>query len=237
MGRVIDPRCHIGETHGIYTIIDVLDKKDKYGHWIYKSVCTECGREQFSHYGQISGEKSKTIQCHHVKANGDYIPYGHMWNNKRIARIFGDMNSRCYNANNKSYRWYGAKGIGIYSEWLSNPRLFEEWALNNGYADNLTIDRIDADKDYCPSNCRWIPMRENTRRAGSVSWITVEDTTLTGRQWARELRLGINSINTAIRKYGLDKTKELIVAMLQDPPSTKQRKSNQSWFSVYGIQV
>ena len=237
MGQAFDPRSHIGETHGIYTIIDMLDEKDKYGHWIYKSVCEECGREQFSHYGQIAGEKSKTTQCTHIKANGDHIPYGHIWDNKRIASIFGDMNSRCYNSNNKNYRWYGAKGIKICSEWLSNPKLFEEWALNNGYNDSLTIDRIDSDRDYCPDNCRWISLRENTRRAGVVSWITVEDITLTGRQWAEKLQLGINTINTAIRTHGLDKTKELIAAMLKEPPSTKHRKSRHTWFETYGIQI
>ena len=80
-------------------------------------------------------------------------------------------------------------------------------------------------------------MQENARRAGSVSWITIEGITLTGRQWSEKLQLGVNMINMAIRKYGLDKTKELIIAMLQEPPSTKQRKSNQTWFSVYGIQT
>lgn len=237
MGERFDPRCHIGETHGIYTIVDMLDEKDKYGHWIYKSVCTECGYENFSHYGQISGEKSITTNCCHIRANGSYKPYGHIWVNKRLASIFTDMITRCYNPKNKSYCWYGAKGIGVSLEWMDNPKLFEEWAINNGYSDDLTIDRIESDKDYCASNCRWIPMQENSRRAGVVSWITVEDITLTGRQWAEKLGLGVNTINTAIRKYGLDKTKELIFAMLQESPSTKQRKSNQTWFVTYGIQV
>lgn len=63
----IDPRCHVGETHGIYTLVDVLDEKDKYGHWIYKGVCNVCGREKFSHYGGFSGPKSIVTVCTHVK--------------------------------------------------------------------------------------------------------------------------------------------------------------------------
>lgn len=237
MGKIIDPRCHIGETHGIYTIVDVLDEKDKYGHWIYKSVCTECGHEMFSHYGQVAGETKIVTHCPHLRMSGHSIPKGQFWNNARIANTFNGMVARCYNEKDKAYKWYGQKGIRVYEEWLKNPRTFEEWALNNGYDDNLTIDRIDSNKDYCPENCQWISMEENSRRAGKVNWITIDDTTMTGQQWARKLHLGVNTINTIIRTHGLEKTKELIVAMLKDPPSTKHRKSHQTWFAVYGIQV
>ena len=63
---MIDPRCHVGETHGIYTLVDVLDEKDKYGHWIYKGICNVCGREKCSHYGDFSGPKSMTTVCTHI---------------------------------------------------------------------------------------------------------------------------------------------------------------------------
>ena len=115
--------------------------------------------------------------------------------------------------------------------------MFEIWALNNGYNDSLTVDRIDSDKDYCPENCQWITMEENSRKAGNVNWITVGEYTLTGRQWADKFGLGKNRINTLIREFGIEKTKELIAAMLISPPSTKERKSNQSWFEIYGIQI
>lgn len=233
----IDPRCHIGEKHGIYTIVDVLDEKDKYGHYIYKCVCSECGYIKFSHYGSISGEKSAVTSCTHVRVNGDYKPYGHTWINKRIARIFRGMIARCYNTRDKDYRWYGAKGVIIDPEWLHNPSSFEKWALANGYQDDLTIDRIDTSKGYIPSNCRWMSLEENSRRAGNVNWITVNKITLTGRQWAKKLGLGALAINKYIQAYGVTKTKELIGAMLNDPVASKHRKSKQTWFAVYGIQI
>lgn len=237
MGEKFDPKCHIGETHGIYTIVDVLDEKDKYGHYIYKSICNICGHEKFSHYGKISGEKSETKQCCHIRIHSDYIMYRHEWTNKRIGRIFRGIISRCYDENNKDYDWYGGKGVKICREWLDDPKLFEEWAMANGYQDNLTIDRIDSNKNYCPENCQWIPLEENSRKAGLVTWIDLNGKNMTGRQWADYLNIGTNIINTAIRKHGLNKAKELILAMLKEPPSTKQRKANQTWFSVYGIQV
>ena len=147
------------------------------------------------------------------------------------------MKQRCYNKNDKAYRWYGAKDIGICEEWLDNPKSFEEWALKNGYNDNLTIDRIEENKNYSPNNCRWIPLEENTRRAGNVNWITIEEETLTGRQWASKLGLGILTIDKFIREYGLENTKNLIIEMIKSPPSTKHRKSKQTWFDVYNIDV
>lgn len=232
---MIDPKIHIGETHGIYYISDVLPEKDKYKHWIYDCICTECGYHKYSHYGAIAGEKSVTTICNHKRANGEYLTYGYKWNNKRIGKIFKGMIQRCYNQNDKNYKIYGGKGIKIYDEWRLNPLQFEQWALENGYEDNLTIDRIESDKDYCPENCQWITLEENARKAGDVNWISINGETLTGRQWAVKLGLGLLTIDKYIKKYGFDLTKCLINKMLNDLPKNHYRKSKQTWFDVYGI--
>lgn len=237
MKSKFDPRSHIGETHGIYTIVDVMDQKDKHGRWIYKCVCSQCGYVRMERYNIISCQSRIVTTCTHVRVNGDYKPYGHTWTNKRIARIFRGMIARCYNTNDKDYRWYGAKGVIIDPEWLHNPSSFEKWALANGYQDNLTIDRIDSNKGYCPDNCRWMSLEENSRRAGNVNWLTVNGITLTGRQWAEKLGLGALAIDKYIKAHGVSKTKELIVAMLNDPIVSKHRQPRQTWFSVYGIQI
>lgn len=235
MGGTFDPRCHIGEIHGIYTIVDMLDEKDKYGHYIYKAVCNVCGYIKFSHYGAFSGPLSMTRNCEHIKFDGTIRTNTYNWQNKRLQSIYYGMVCRCYNHNDHNYKWYGGKGIRICDEWANEPQLFEEWALNNGYNDNMTIDRIESDKNYCPENCQWISLNENSRKSGNVNWIEVDDIVLTGRQWSEKFGIGINIINTVVRKYGIDKAKELICAMLKEHPSTKQRKHNQSWLSVYNI--
>ena len=231
-----DPRCHIGEVYGIYTIVDITGEKDKYGHWVYKCVCNKCGFPKFSHYGAISGEKSRTTECHHLRADGSYI-VRHRWENKRLRSVFKNMLNRCYNKKDKSYRWYGNKGVEVCSEWINNPGLFEMWAIENGYNDEMTLDRKDADKNYCPENCQWLSIEDNVRKAGKVTWITVGDETLTGKQWSAKLQLGINAINRYVRNYGLDKTKELIAAILKEPQSIKYKKQGESLFAIYGIQV
>ena len=85
----------------------------------------------------------------------------------RLYRIFTGIKERCYNPHCNNYKYYGGKGITICSEWLGEQGLqsFIEWALNNGYEEHLTIDRIDSSKPYSPDNCQWITQAENASRA------------------------------------------------------------------------
>ena len=82
----------------------------------------------------------------------------------RLYKIFSGMKNRCYNPNNQHYKWYGGKGVTVCDEWLGEKGVqsFIEWALNNGYEENLSIDRIDPSGNYEPSNCRWVTMSENS---------------------------------------------------------------------------
>lgn len=84
--------------------------------------------------------------------------------NPRIYSIWKGMKRRCYDPNSTMYYRYGGRGITICWRWRFHYENFEKWALSHGYADNLTIDRIDNDKGYMPSNCQWLTASDNSKK-------------------------------------------------------------------------
>lgn len=132
----------------------------------YCLVKCDCGNTK--HIIKSSLVSNKTISCGCVHKTG-LIERStkHGLCGTKIYRLLRGMVSRCYSKSNKSYKYYGGRGIKIHKEWLDNPLSFYNWAINNGYKDGLSIERIDVNGDYEPSNCKWILMKEqncNTRR-------------------------------------------------------------------------
>ena len=216
----------VGEIVGIYTIIGdgVIGDNNKR----YMRECNYCHNIFLRSYGSAKRAKS----CRHVGIEGKIISQ-YSWKNKRIERIFAGMKDRCYNENADSYRWYGAKGIKVCDEWIQNPLMFEEWSINNGYTDSMTIDRIDENKWYSPDNCRWVTSKDNSRYKSTTRMIEVDGVSLTGRDWANKLGISTNKINKYVRQYGMDATAEFIRRVLENPERKKELKHKQSWFDLY----
>lgn len=95
----------------------------------------------------------------------------HGLSNTRIYRIWQGMKKRCYNPRSVHYKDYGGRGITVCDEWKQSAEAFYKWAIANGYEDNLSIDRIDNDGNYEPSNCRWATSKQqaNNMRDGSIT--------------------------------------------------------------------
>lgn len=211
---------NIGKIVGIFRIVEVTTEREKYGHLLYIGECIYCGKRikrRLTHMKNVS-------ICTHKKYNdGIEQARPYIWKIRKLRGVFNDMKVRCYNPNDKAYRWYGAKGIKVCDEWVCDPGKFEEWALKSGYTDGLSIDRIDSNGDYEPNNCRWLTPSDNTRRAGKVNWITVDGKTLTGKQWATKLGCGINRVNKLIRTKGIETAIKFIEEEL-----LKQQNNNQN---------
>lgn len=223
----------VGTRIGLYDVIYECDFKSNDGHRMFHIKCSECGWESNVQMHQI---KFLGKVCKHTNLAGQYSTEKAkvIWKNKRIYHIYQGMIQRCYNPNDKDFDNYGGKGIKICDEWLKNPVAFELWSLNHKYKDNLTIDRIDSNKDYCPENCQWITLGENSRRA-NANFIEVNGKTLSGTQWAKKLNLGCNTINKLIQKYSTDLVKEFIKRRMENPDKIRSYPK-QSWMNVYGLE-
>lgn len=104
---------------------------------------------------------------------------------KRLYAIWVHMRQRIRDRNTEYYKNYGGRGISICSEW-DDYQIFKKWALENGYSDHLTIDRINVNGDYSPENCRWITMKAQSNNKRDNIRLTCEGATLTVAQWAEK---------------------------------------------------
>lgn len=123
--------------------------------------------------------------------------YKHGMKGTRLYNIWHSMKQRCYRKNNKDYERYGGRGIRICSEWLNDFKAFYNWSILNGYADDLTIDRIDTNGNYEPDNCRWVSVKVQNNNRRSCKLIEYNGEVHNLSQWS--LLLGINEITLGAR--------------------------------------
>lgn len=128
----------------------------------------------------------------------------------RIYSIWRSMKCRCSNKNNKSY---GAKGITVCEEWKEFIN-FKDWSFANGYKDDLTIDRIDNSKGYCPENCRWVDMTTQARNKSTNNKILTKIGIVTAPELAEKNNISYTAIKqriTKLKKQNLELTEENIL--------------------------
>lgn len=148
----------------------------KSGHALWACIC-DCGNHHTTTSNQLhSGSKSCGCLQRERAAESAKERKGISFHKKhtigqehyRLYQCYKDMLNRCYNQNNKSFARYGNRGISVCDEWLDDFNAFKNWALSNGYADNLTLDRKNVDGNYEPSNCRWATAKiQNNNRSNN----------------------------------------------------------------------
>lgn len=121
------------------------------------------------------------------------------------------MKRRCLDPNNTMYKNYGGRGIRVCPEWLSGFEQFREWSEVTGYTEGLSIERIDVNGNYEPSNCKWIEKEKQYLNRTDSHYITAFGRTMTLKEWADESGLKYDTIERRINQYNWDPEKAVTI--------------------------
>lgn len=159
----------------------------------------ECGNKKKISFYNLKSGNTKSCGCY----SREIIKKRKMTHgmfNTRIYRIYAGMKSRCYNPNRKKYPIYGGRGIKICDEWLGEDGFmnFYNWSISNGYDDTLSIDRIDVNGNYEPSNCRWATTKKQGNNTTTNRYITFNGKTKTLAEWSDETGISYSALKHRI---------------------------------------
>lgn len=204
----------LGKTIGRLTVIKYIGSMGGKRKWLCRC---ECGNEIILNTGDLTRNKP-ILSCgclkkemltdrniNTAKRGGDSINPEY----KRLYGIWNGILTRCENKNHHSYEQYGNKNIKVCDEW-HDWDIFKQWALDNGYSKELSIDRIDVKGNYEPSNCRWATAEEQANNTTRNINITINNKTQTLSQWCKEYQVDYDKARRAIVDLKKDPKKVLI---------------------------
>lgn len=190
-----------GERYGNLTVL--YESYKKCGHNAVWHCRCDCGKEVDVVAYNLSNGNTRSCGCLQKRVASD-THKTHGMKNTRLYQIWIGMKDRCNNPSNKRYDRYGGRGISVCEDWQEDFIKFYNWAIDNGYQESLTIDRIDLNGNYGPNNCRWATWREqanNTSRNVSIE-LNGENHTLS--EWADIYGINAKTLYTRIFQLGWD---------------------------------
>lgn len=186
MGKFVDLT---GQRFGRLTVVErVYSKKGRHTNWLCKC---DCGNKTITTKQHLTSNHTKSCGCLKLETlNKNRFKHGLC--ESRLYYIHSSMKDRCYNKNNKRYKNYGIRGIKVCDEWLNKENgfmNFYNWAMENGYRDDLTIDRIDVNGNYEPNNCRWATIMQQSNNKSNNHYFIYKNERHTISEWSKLLNI------------------------------------------------
>lgn len=192
------PKNLIGQKFGRLLVLKRADNFKGRTYWLCQC---ECGNQKVIMGKLLLNGSTQSCGClcreraaesaHNRAKHGDY--------KTRLYSIWTGMKDRCYFPATNGYKNYGAKGIKVCDEWHQYIP-FRDWALSHGYAEELTIDRIDNNKDYCPENCRWAAIKEQRHNSSQNHFLEYNNERHTIDEWAKIIGINYFTLWNRIRR-------------------------------------
>lgn len=184
--------------------------RNRRGKLAWECRC-DCGNVIVTSASHLTSGHTKSCGCLQKEMFSKTVTK-HGKTGNRVLGIWYGMRKRCYYEKDRHFADYGGRGITICDEWKNDFQPFYDWAMSHGYAENLTIDRIDVNGNYCPDNCRWITNEEQQNNRRTSHYLTYNGETHTIKDWAKITGIKYRTLLGRINSYKWDTEKALTVA-------------------------
>jgi hypothetical protein len=194
-----------GKRFGRLTVLS-LHKSGRHSTW---SCICDCGKKVIVRADSLRNGHTQSCGCYNrdVSKITNYR-HGVCQSNKHLYLIWKGIKYRCSSKHYKGYNRYGGRGIRLCLEW-QNLMNFYNWAIRHGYTEELQIDRIDNDGDYCPENCRWVTAKQNGCNRSDNKRIIFQNRSLTYSEWERQFNLPPGTVSHRINQQNWDAIKAI----------------------------
>lgn len=197
-----------GQRFGQLTVLGIEDRPGRKTYWICQC---DCGNTKTVRSDSLQSGAIRSCGC--LKRSQDKVNltanHSHKMSGTRLYGIWVNMKGRCYNIHDARYHRYGGRGIQVCEEWKNDFSAFCSWSLENGYAEDKTIDRIDNDGDYRPDNCRWTTVKAQCNNRSTNINITIGNATKTLTEWCDIFELDPSAVRARYDRNGFISIDEL----------------------------